>query len=519
MKRFLMLCLFLPGVAAAQARTDLSADLWFRAAAKDGAWAGFAHVTIESSVEDGKAVLRFREEGSIESPGASRGWREEWTLDADLSPIRGHSRERDGAKEIEIAAAFDGRHLVRRAVAPAVERVQAWTRERACWPSGLVPAALLRRYGPWKPGLEMSVSTFSARVEDGELRIGEDAWSVTVKSRGPRAVADAEEECWTLEAASREGAGGVTTLVVDGRGLPVETGGRGWTLKRVRGEREAKDGRDFAWAHGGRRDPFRAALRPRVVRRVGEESTPAVELSEAETRALLDDARARLDSMRAAASLPEADRERALAENSRAIRLAAGKLRDSSLSGVAERVAELLESASRLYDPALAAVSTAKALFREIRESFEAGDRASLARIAPLMASLHELGADTDLAGRPEQGTVRSIEEEAAGLDRRAAIRLEGLERLRDHHPNGVMVVRSPKEVEIELGIEIGGVPLVARPKVPVRVASAVALMGERSYAAGDVITGVEGCVVKEIRQDSVVVEYRGEAIRMRIGE
>ncbi|KAF0244800.1 MAG: hypothetical protein FD180_2171 [Planctomycetota bacterium] len=519
MKRLLLLCLSLPGVAAAQARADLASDLWFRAAAKDGAWAGFAHVKMENSVLDGKAVWRYFEEGSIETAGSSRGWREEWTLDADLSPLGGLSRERDGAREIEISAALDGRQLVRRAVAPAVERVQAWTRERACWPPGLLPAALLRRYGPWKPGLEMSVSTFSARIEDEALRIGEDAWSVTVKSRGPRTVADAEEDCWTLELVSREGAGGVATLVVDARGLPVEMGGKGWTLKRVRGEREAKDGRDFAWAHGGRRDPFRPALRPLEVRRVGEESVPAVELSETETRALLDDARARLDAMRAAASLPEADRERALAENSRAIRLAAGKLRGSTVPGAAERVAEILESAARLYDPALAAVSTAKALFREIRESFEAGDGASLARIAPLMASLHELGADPDLAGRPEQGTVRTIEEEAAGLDRRAAIRLEGLERLRDHHPNGVMVVRSPKEVEIELGIEVGGVPLTARPRVPVRVASAVALMGEKSYAVGDAIAGVEGCVVKEIRQDSVVVEYRGEAIRMRIGE
>jgi hypothetical protein len=519
MKRLLLLCVFLPGIASAQGRADLSCDLWFKATTKDGAWAGFSHLKVENVLVEGKALVRFLEEGSVESAGSSRGWREEWTLDTDLSPARGLSRERDGALDIEIVAEFDGRQLSRRAAAPAVERIQPWTRERACWPKGLVPATLLRRYGPWKPGLEMSVATFSARVEDGELNIGEDSWSITVKSRGPRAVADAEEDCWTLEVLPREGTGGIATLIVDGRGLPVETGGRDWSLKRVRGEREAKDGREFAWAQAGRRDPFRTVLRPREVKRIGAESAPASAMTEAETRALLDDARARLDAMRAAASLPEAEREKTLSENSRGIRLAAGKLRDSGVPGAAERVAEILATAARLYDPALAAVSTAKALFRDIRESFEAGDGASLARIAPQMASLHELGSDPDLAGRPEQATVRAIEDEAAGLDRRAAIRLEGLERLRDHHPNGVMVVRSPKEVEIELGIEIGGVPLAAHPKIPVRLAGAVALMGDRSYAVGDAIAGVEGCVVKEIRPDAVVVEYRGEAIRMRIGD
>ncbi len=516
MKRFLAMMLLLPAAGWAQGRAELSADVWFRANGKDGRWAGYARMKVESAVEDGKPVVRFFEEGSVEFEGTSRGWREEWTLDQDLAPLRGLSRTREGTVEIEIASAFDGRQLVQRAVAPAVERVQAWTRERACWPSGIAPAALLRRYGPWKPGLEMSVSAFGARLEEGGLWIGEDGWKVTVKGRGPRAVADLEEDCWTLEASPSEGGGTARTLVVDARGMPVETTGPGWTMKRVRGEREAKDGRDFAWAHGGRRDPFRPVLRPVEVKRIGEDSAPAIELSAAEIRAIVEDARARLDAMRAAASLPEAERERALAENSRAIRVAAGRLRES---GEVERLSEIRAAAARLYDPALAAVSTAKAQFREIREAFEAGDGASMSRIGPLMSSIHELASDPDLAGRPEQGTVRSIEEEAAGLDRRAAIRLEGLDRMRDHRPNGVMVVKNPTEVPLDLGVEIAGVPLEVHPKVAVRGGAAIALMGDRSYSAGEAIEGVEGCVVKEILADAVVVEYRGESIRMRVGE
>ncbi len=516
MKRLLAMVLLLPAAGWAQGRAELSADLWFRASGKDGRWAGYARVKVESASEDGKPVTRFYEEGSVEFDGTSRGWREEWTLDQDLAPLRGLSRTRDGAVEIEIASAFDGRQLVRRAVAPAVERVQPWTRDRACWPAGFAPAALLRRYGPWKPGMEMSVSAFVARMEDGGLSIGEDGWRVTVKGRGPRGVADLEEDCWTLEASPAGGSGVAATIVVDGRGLPVETAGPGWTMKRVRGEREAKDGRDFAWAHGGRRDPFRPVLTPREVKRIGEGATPTIELSAAEIRAIVDDARARLDAMRAAASLPEADREKALAENSRGIRAAAARLREA---GAAERLDEIRAAAARLYDPALAAVSTAKAQFREIREAFEAGDAASLAKIGPLMASVHELASDPDLAGRPEQATVRAIEDEAGGLDRRAAIRLEGLDRMRDRRPNGVMVVKNPTEVPVDLGVDIAGVPLEAHPKITVRGGAAVALMGDRSYSVGDAIEGVDGCRVKEILQDAVVVEYRGELIRMRVGE
>lgn len=520
MKRLLVAAvLAAPGMAWGQGRVDLSGEAWFRGAGKDGRWAGVAHVKVEAGVEGGKAVVRYFEEAAVELDGVSQGWREEWVLDQDLAVLSGVSRRRDGRAEAEVRAACDGRQLVRRAVAPAVERVQPWTRERACWPAGFAPAALMRRYGPWKPGMEMSVETFSARAADGDVRIGQDAWSVTVRSRGPRAVADAEEDCWTLELRPVEGAGAPVTLVVDGRGIPVEMSGPAWTFRRVRGRREALDGRDFAWVHGARRDPFRPVLSPLDVRRIGGEPEPVADLSAAEARAILDGARARLDAMRAAATLPEAERERALAENSRAIRSAAARLRGSAVAGAAERISEMVAEAGRLYDPALAAVSGARALFREIREAFDAGDAASLARVGPAMAALHEIASDPDLAGRPEQATVRAVEEEAAALDRRAAVRLEGLEKLGEHPLTGIVVVRDPVEVELPLGIQAAGAVLEMRPRLAVRGAAAVALLGDRSYAPGEAVAGVEGCVVKEIRNDSVTVEYRGEPIRLRVGE
>ncbi|MCE9583079.1 MAG: general secretion pathway protein GspB [Planctomycetes bacterium] len=522
MKKLLPLVLWVVAAASARAqeRPDLASDLWYRATAPgDARWAGFAHIRLENGVEDGRAVVNYFEEGELEFAGAATGWREEWTLDADLAPVRGMSRLRVGGAEVQVAAKFDGRTLVRRAVAPAVERVQPWTRERACWPARLVPAALLRRYGPWHPALEMSASSFTARADGGEAAIGEEEWGFVIKNRGPRPVADLEQDCWTLEGTPRAGAGATVTLVVDARGLPVEFSAAGCALKRARDEKDAKGGREFVWAQAGRRDPFRPMLTELEVRRIEEGAPEATRLTAVEVRALLDEARAHLEAMQAAAGLPEADRERALAENSRAIRVAAGKLRDSGVAGSAARVAEIVAAAGRLFDPSRAAVSTAKALFKEIREAFEAGDAASLARVAPLMGAIHELSSDPELAGRPELASVRAIEEEAAGLDRRAAIRLEGLERLRDRHPNGVMVVRNPKDFALEIGLDVPGAPLVARPKVTLRVASAVALLGDKSFPEGSAIDGAEGCVLKEILPDAVVIEYRGEKIRMRIGE
>jgi len=505
------------GAASAQER----AEAWLRVSAPESAeGAGFVHVVVEPAVEDGRPVTRWSEEGSVLLPGAESGWREEVLLDPDFGLLRGAVRRRSGAAEVDYRFGFDGKVLRRSCAAAALEQTTPWTRDRDAWPAAVLAAGLLRRKGPWSPGQQMSAEALSWNADgarDG-LVFSEQGIAVTVLSQGPREIDGRPESCWTLELAPADPPGPATTLVVDRRGLPVELRTPAWTARRVADRAAALAGSHAG--HAGRRDPFRPVLTPREMRRVGDapRTAPGVPLSPAELRTLLDRAQDDLAAMRQAASLPEADREAVLAERSKSLHLAAARIRDTGDPQAVVRIGELLAEAARHYDPARAALATARSVFRDIRDAFEARDAARLARLPGLVQTLQALSASPELSGKPEQATVGQLVEEALPLEKRARVRLEGYERLKDRRPSGVLVVQEPGPFDLELGIDLLGARIRARTTVILPVSHSVVLLGNGSYEEGQGVAGIDGCTIREIRADEVVLDYKGEELRLRIG-
>jgi hypothetical protein len=233
---------------------------------------------------------------------------------------------------------------------------------------------------------------------------------------------------------------------------------------------------------------------------------------------MADQADEHLAAMRAAANLPEADRDRVMAERSRRIHVLANAVRESGDPEAVRRIADILAAAGRLYDPARAAVASARELFRDIRERFESDDRAQIAGIPALQATLGALAAGPELAGKAEQPLIAQIAEESASLERRARVKLEGYEAAKDLDANGVMVILDPEPFEVELGVSVGGSRVATKVTLRLPVSHSIALIGSGSYEEGDTVPGIEDCTVREIRANEVLLTYKGEVLRLRIG-
>jgi len=237
-----------------------------------------------------------------------------------------------------------------------------------------------------------------------------------------------------------------------------------------------------------------------------------------EIKALLEKAAEHLAAMQTAMNLPEQDRERILAERSKTINLYAGQIRDTHDAQAIARMNEILLAAGKLYDPARAALSTARALLKEIREKFDSSDREMLARIAALVANLAVIASSQEISGKPEQAQIAQLLQQAMVYDQRAKTMIEGMDKTKDLQPNGVMVVHSPEPFEVELGLRLLGARMTVQTTLKLPVSHSVVLIGSGSYEEGDPIAEINNLTVQQIRADGVVLEYMGERITIQLG-
>jgi len=535
MRRLICLALIATAGSIARAqenRPELKEDLWYKVtqAGDDDKYYGFVHLQLDSVSEEGRTLYHFYEEGQIFMPGMESGWREDYTFDTDMVLVRGESLVRQGDAEVSVRAVFDGKTLTRACVTPAIEQVTPWSREQECWPSYLIPFALMRRHSPWEAGQELPASTFAFSMEpkvkkdpsekdEFEFVLSTRALVFAIKGQAKKAVVDLEQTCWMLEETARDKPqAGVISLVVDSRGLIVERSTPAYVVRRVKDDVAARNGKKFIWAHGGRRDPFRTVMKPKEVRKppIGQKTPDPP--TQKEIKALLEKAAEHLAAMQTAMNLPEQDRERILAERSKTINLYAGQIRDTHDAQAIARMNEILLAAGKLYDPARAALSTARALLKEIREKFDSSDREMLARIAALVANLAVIASSQEISGKPEQAQIAQLLQQAMVYDQRAKTMIEGMDKTKDLQPNGVMVVHSPEPFEVELGLRLLGARMTVQTTLKLPVSHSVVLIGSGSYEEGDPIAEINNLTVQQIRADGVVLEYMGERITIQLG-
>jgi hypothetical protein len=525
-RRYLLAAVFLSAARAGAQGPELDADLWFRAtAAGSDAWAGLMRVQVKTSVEDGREIVTWSEDGQLAGAGTERGWREVWTLDPDLAVVRGFSRWREGDSEIEIETSFDGQTLVRTMRSPALEVREPWSRERPCWPARLGLVAMRRRFSNWEPGRTLEALVLAheegGRDEEGWPSAGPVPSShriaVKIRSRASRPVLDKDLDCWTLEVPGPDGPVAVT---VDERGLPVEEAGAGHTLRRVAGEAEAKRGAPPGWSPAGRRDPFRAPLAPssrRVIERGGPGPEAPKSLSAEVAREKLEEAQRRLDAMRAAGSLTADRKDEVMGQEHADLMVLAGQLRAGADPESVRRVNEIVAAAAKLFDPVRAAVAGARSTAKTVAKHFESGEKAQLQQIAGLVESLRVIATGAELAGRPEQASVAALLAESEALGRRALVILEGRDRLAGMEPTGIMSVASPEPFEVTLGIALLGSRMATTAEVRLPVSRSVVFMGGGSYEEGEAVPGLEETFVERIRPEAVTVRYKGERFSLKM--